>query len=1105
MFALAPILSTIVLAMTPAARQVVQAGPTGAMAISKTGYVAVIDGGDMLHIYHLASRTLVRSIAPETLKGDSGLVHPIIPRWDDTTGEIVLPRGNDILRVAVDGTLATSPFQASRLWPIGGSGKARWIIRQYGEAEVLDASWTSIGKLANSQSVVAAADGKSALLALKDGTLQRFTLAPVAKHSTITLPAPADVSMGGSTIAVTADGTTAVVCLKTPKDYQAVLVRSLDKQATVTPIKFDGMSGCEVALAELHGIIVVADAGEVRGFDLATGALRWQAPRGYLGRNATASEVGVFGRTVLVSWRGLMMLDVVRGDVVGQIGTDIARPEEINFLRGDQLLTVRQNPASMFAATGVALATWSLKDGLRTNTGTAMWGFASRLAEDGTLITARQPVDSNVPCWTFSKGTTGDGAPLSKDPVKGAWPPSAGKSTATCMPKQMSIEGLDLSTGALAVQDRNDHLIIPLKGNPVTLQGASRNSMRLEFSPDGKWVMGTNMLGGWADLLLWDVKTGKLRKFTASAKDLDGISLGSDAPKRKGYNAHAVSADSQQIAIAGSDTVTVYTLATHKPVRTFTIPAPGHATAVAMSGAMLVAGTSDGRLVISRGAQVTSAPSDGGGITALEVRSDGKRAATISDDGAVRIWDLAKPALLVTLVDAADGEAFASTPGGAYAGGREAAEQLGWVFDGPTEGFKFERFAGQLARPDIVAKRLADATTDLAVAIARPPRISITSQPPPNGNLLKLGAKVETTTGTVKIVRAFVNGRAVAAVPVDAPSKDIVIDVALEAGSNVVTLVAFDDAGRSSNSRSVDVGTAPATARPDVWVVAAGVGWYPNLPVADQLEGSVNDAYAIRDAFESQAGPGKRYDKAHVTVLEDEEVTADAVDTALAQLAQMKPTDVAIVFLAGHGVRLPKTEDMVLLTGAAKPDKATWAASGIGWTKIGAALAKAKGRVIVLLDACHAGNVTQERIVPNTQLADDLVGSQRAGVLVFAASKGSQKSLEANAARAVTLDEDQKILVQHKRVPKKKPLPPPPPQTTPTAPRERRGNGYFTGAVVAALDSPVTDINHDGVVQTAELITQVQLRVLRASRGKQTPWVARRELFGDFALATATK
>jgi hypothetical protein len=520
----------------------------------------------------------------------------------------------------------------------------------------------------------------------------------------------------------------------------------------------------------------------------------------------------------------------------------------------------------------------------------------------------------------------------------------------------------------------------------------------------------------------------------------------------------------------------------------------------------LLAGMSDGRLVVSRGAKVAAAASDGGAIRQLVVRADGKRAASVSDDGAVRIWDLAKPALLATLVEASDGESFASTPGGAYAGGREAAEQLGWIFDGPTEGFKFERFAGLLARPDIVAKRLADATTDLNVAIARPPRVTLTKQPPPSGNVVKLGIRVEASSGKVGSLRIFVNGRPTVSAAVDATGKDLTLDVPLEAGSNVVTLVAFDDAGRSSNPLSVDIGTPASTTRPDVWVIAAGVGWYPNLPVADQLEGSVNDAYAIADAFKSQSGPGKRYDNAHVTVLEDEQVTAEALDKALAQLAKMKATDVAVVFLAGHGVRLPKTEDMVLLTGSAKLDKATWVSSGIGWSKIGAALAKAKGRVIVLLDACHAGAVTQERIVPNTQLADDLVGSQRAGVLVFAASKGSQKSLEENAARSITLDEDQKVLVAHKRVPKK-PAPPPPPPTpaTPTAPRERRGNGYFTGAVVAAIDSPITDINRDGVVQTAELVTQVQLRVIRASRGKQTPWVARRELFGDFSLATAAK
>ncbi len=38
----------------------------------------------------------------------------------------------------------------------------------------------------------------------------------------------------------------------------------------------------------------------------------------------------------------------------------------------------------------------------------------------------------------------------------------------------------------------------------------------------------------------------------------------------------------------------------------------------------------------------------------------------------------------------------------------------------------------------------------------------------------------------------------------------------------------------------------------------------------------------------------------------------------------------------------------------------------------------------------------------------------------------------------------------------------------------------------------------------AAIIAQVRVRVVKASRGQQTAWVARRELFGDFALAAAT-
>jgi len=44
-----------------------------------------------------------------------------------------------------------------------------------------------------------------------------------------------------------------------------------------------------------------------------------------------------------------------------------------------------------------------------------------------------------------------------------------------------------------------------------------------------------------------------------------------------------------------------------------------------------------------------------------------------------------------------------------------------------------------------------------------------------------------------------------------------------------------------------------------------------------------------------------------------------------------------------------------------------------------------------------------------------------------------------------------------------------------------------------------------GAADTTAGASAVRLRVVRASRGAQTPWVARRELFGDFTLAAAAK
>ena len=160
---------------------------------------------------------------------------------------------------------------------------------------------------------------------------------------------------------------------------------------------------------------------------------------------------------------------------------------------------------------------------------------------------------------------------------------------------------------------------------------------------------------------------------------------------------------------------------------------------------------------------------------------------------------------------------------------------------------------------------------------------------------------------------------------------------------------------------------------------------------------------------------------------------------------------------------------------------------------IEAALKRAPGRVLLLLDACHSGHVSTEIIAPNEALAQQLAAQQRTGVLVLAASRGSQLSYEVPPRRkGKTAMGTRGFDVVWGGTP--------PTRVTRKLPT---GHGLFTSAVLEALEGQAVDRDRSGAVEVGELIDYVTERVTTASKGKQTPWVARRELFGDFVIAPA--
>ena len=117
------------------------------------------------------------------------------------------------------------------------------------------------------------------------------------------------------------------------------------------------------------------------------------------------------------------------------------------------------------------------------------------------------------------------------------------------------------------------------------------------------------------------------------------------------------------------------------------------------------------------------------------------------------------------------------------------------------------------------------------------------------------------------------------------------------------------------------------------------------------------------------------------------------------------------------------------------------------------------------LDACHSGSIVTETVVPNDELAQQLFAGEHGGVMVFSASKGRQYSLE--------------------------------------SPDIGGGFGIFTYGLVQSLGSKakVVDTNGNGFVEFMELVDSVSTYVNKETKGEQTPWLSRKELFGDLPIA----
>jgi WD40 repeat protein len=457
-------------------------------------------------------------------------------------------------------------------------------------------------------------------------------------------------------------------------------------------------------------------------------------------------------------------------------------------------------------------------------------------------------------------------------------------------------------------------------------------------------------------------------------------------------------------------------------------------------------------------------------VWAINVSRDGRLVVVACGDGTIRWLRRADGAELATLFVHGDRERWAAwTPDGAYMASAGGDTLIGWHVnqgkDTAAAFFTVGRFRDRFYRPDAVEHAvLADGSPALQrrgdatpvskardVAALLPPSVVLLS---PRSGAVSTGPelKIEYELRNIgpspaDLVRVTVNRRPVAeqTPPTAAAGRAVLGQMSIPApdGDAIVEVQARNALGIFGDPSGAWV-QAPAgrtAARPNLYIAAIGISDYAAADL--RLGFAAKDAQDFTSLLRRQQGRG--YGRVDARLLTDREANAAGIADTLRWLATAPgPDDVAILFMAGHGVDTDSGYRFV----AYDTPPGQVEEQGLSYAVLQRTLGAVAGRAFLFLDTCQSG-AAWGRIdaspVDTSRIVNDLASPEQ-GVVVFASSSGRLLSYESAAW----------------------------------------GNGAFTKAVVEGL-SGNADLFRNGYVTTSQLDAYVSDRVRRLTGEKQKP------------------
>jgi WD40 repeat protein len=436
--------------------------------------------------------------------------------------------------------------------------------------------------------------------------------------------------------------------------------------------------------------------------------------------------------------------------------------------------------------------------------------------------------------------------------------------------------------------------------------------------------------------------------------------------------------------------------------------------------------------------------------TAAASPGDTKYIVTAGTDQILRVWNPTRD--FPVLYFYANGPDWVAWTGqGYYACSTNGERLIGWKvdhgIDATPDYFPAEQFRAQLHRPDVIKLVLeaghgaaAVKAANAAIAKAEPTRPAprAVSNPaellPPGVTLavdqsknplvtVTVTAKAAAAGQNVQSLRLLIDGRRVKGTD----GKDAVVEfpagkapaqavqtwtVELPPGRHAVSALARSTDDTPSFSPPQDV-LAPAAAgqKPKLHVLAVGISQYqivrPNLRFAD------TDAQNVTGAFDKLTRTSLAYQKGTLTTLTNAQATTAGVKAALAAV-KVEPGDLFVFFFAGHGTR-DEGEFFLVTHDTNDANPGALRKTALSGSDVRAALADFPCQVLMVLDACHGGQIAG--MPAGDDEAARRLAAADARVAVMCAALGHETSKEDPALKAgVFTHELAKVLSDPKKV-----------------------------------------------------------------------------------------